>query len=166
MWVAGRGDSMQTRAPQTVMTMRHVLSHTSGLSYGGLLAGDSQPVDDVYQKLGVDRGEGETVSSFAEKLSQVPLRYDPGSQWLYSLATDVCGCLVEFISGQKFEHFLKERIFDPLDMQDTAFWVPEDKLDRFAANYGRARDKSLRLLDDHKPANTAKHPAFPQGAAA
>ena len=163
VWVAGRGDSMQTRAPQTVMTMRHVLSHTSGLSYGGLLAGDSQPVDDVYQKLGVDRGEGETVFSFAEKLSQVPLRYDPGSQWLYSLATDVCGCLVEFISGQKFEHFLKERIFDPLGMQDTAFWVPEDKLDRFAANYGRARDKSLRLLDDPQTSKYRKAPTFPSG---
>ena len=70
VWVAGRGDDMQTRAPQSVMTMRHVLSHTSGLSYGALLPGDSQPVDEVYQKLGVNRGEGETVSSFAEKLSQ------------------------------------------------------------------------------------------------
>lgn len=163
VWVAGRGEDMQTRAPQTVMTMRHILSHTSGLTYGALLPGDSQPVDEVYQKLGVDRGDGETVSSFAEKLSQVPLRYDPGSKWLYSLATDVCGCLVEFISGRKFEDFLKERIFDPLDMQDTAFWVPEDKLGRFAANYGRGRDKSLKLLDDPQTSKYRQAPTFPSG---
>ena len=163
VWVAGRGDDMQTRAPQSVMTMRHILSHTSGLTYGALLPGDSQPVDEVYQKLGVNRDEGETVSSFAEKLANVPLRYDPGSKWLYSLATDVCGCLVEFISGQKFGDFLKERIFDPLEMNDTGFYVPEDKLDRFAANYGRGRDKSLRLLDDPQTSKYRRAPSFPSG---
>ena len=163
VWVAGRGDDMQTRAPQSVMTMRHILSHTSGLTYGALLPGDSQPVDEVYQKLGVNRDEGEAVSSFAEKLANVPLRYDPGSKWLYSLATDVCGCLVEFISGQKFEDFLKERIFDPLEMNDTGFYVPEDKLDRFAANYGRGRDKSLKLLDDPQTSKYRRAPSFPSG---
>ncbi len=91
---------------------------------------------------------GETIESFAEKLSTVPLRYDPGTQWCYSLATDVCGCLVEFISGVPFAQFLQERIFDPLGMTDTSFVVPEEKLDRLAANYGRRADKTLKLLDD------------------
>jgi CubicO group peptidase (beta-lactamase class C family) len=163
VWTSGRGSAMQTREPTTVMTMRHILSHTAGLTYGALLAGESEPVDEVYQTLGVDRGDGETVNSFADKLSNVPLRYDPGTRWLYSLATDVCGCLVEFISGQKFEDFLQERIFDPLDMPDTGFWVPENKLHRFAANYSRASDKSLQLLDDPETSKYRQAPSFPSG---
>ena len=75
------------------MTMRHILSHTAGLTYGALLPIDHHPVDAVYQQLGVNRGEGETIQTFADKMAQVPLRYDPGTKWLYSLATDVCGCL-------------------------------------------------------------------------
>ena len=148
VWVQGAGDDMETRPPAAPMTMRHILSHTAGLTYGALLPIDPHPVDAVYQQLGVQRGDGETISSFADKLAQVPLRYDPGTKWLYSLATDVCGCLVEAISGQKFEDFLQQRIFEPLGMQDTAFWVPPEKVERFAANYERAADKSLRLIDE------------------
>ena len=143
--------------------MRHILSHTAGLTYGALLPIDPHPVDAVYQQLGVNRGEGETIQTFADKMAQVPLRYDPGTKWLYSLATDVCGCLVEAISGQKFEDFLQQRIFEPLGMQDTAFWVPEEKVERFAANYERARDKSLRLIDDPQASKYLQAPSFPSG---
>ena len=93
----------------------------------------------------------------------MPLRYDPGTKWLYSLATDVCGCLVEAISGQKFEDFLQQRIFEPLGMQDTAFWVPPEKVERFAANYERAADKSLRLIDDPLESKYLHAPSFPSG---
>ena len=163
VWVQGAGDDMETRPPAAPMTMRHVLSHTAGLTYGALLPIDPHPVDAVYQQLGVQRGDGETISSFADKLAQVPLRYDPGTKWLYSLATDVCGCLVEAISGQKFEDFLQQRIFEPLDMQDTAFWVPPEKVERFAANYERAADKSLRLIDDPLKSKYLHAPSFPSG---
>ena len=148
VWVSGDGDEMKTREPAAPMTMRHVLSHTAGLTYGTSLFPTKHPVDVFYDTIGVNRDPGETIESFAEKLSQVPLRYDPGTQWCYSLATDVCGCLVEFISGMPFDQFLQQRMFDPLGMKDTSFVVPEDKLDRLAANYGRRADKSLKLLDD------------------
>ena len=163
VWVQGSGADMETRPPAAPMTMRHILSHTAGLTYGALLPIDPHPVDSVYQQLGVQRGDGETISSFADKLAQVPLRYDPGTKWLYSLATDVCGCLVEAISGQKFEDFLQQRIFEPLGMQDTAFWVPADKVERFAANYERAADKSLRLIDDPQNSKYLQAPSFPSG---
>ena len=163
VWVQGAGDDMQTRPPVAPMTMRHILSHTAGLTYGALLPIDPHPVDAVYQQLGVQRGDGETISSFADKLAQVPLRYDPGTKWLYSLATDVCGCLVEAISGQKFEDFLQQRIFEPLGMRDTAFWVPQEKIERFAANYERAADKSLRLIDDPLESKYLHAPSFPSG---
>lgn len=163
VWVQGKGEEMETRPPASPMTMRHILSHTAGLTYGALLPIDPHPVDAVYQQLGVNRDEGETIQSFADKMAQVPLRYDPGTKWLYSLATDVCGCLVEAISGQKFEDFLQQRIFEPLGMQDTAFWVPEEKVERFAANYERARDKSLRLIDDPQASKYLQAPSFPSG---
>ena len=163
VWVQGTGEDMETRPPASPMTMRHILSHTAGLTYGALLPIDPHPVDAVYQQLGVNRGDGETIQTFADKMAQVPLRYDPGTKWLYSLATDVCGCLVEAISGQKFEDFLQQRIFEPLGMQDTAFWVPEEKVERFAANYERARDKSLRLIDDPQASKYLQPPSFPSG---
>ena len=163
VWVRGEGADMVTRPPASPMTMRHVLSHTSGLTYGALLDADPHPVNGVYQELGVRRSDGETMTSFAEKLSRVPLRFDPGTQWLYSLATDVCGCLVEVISGQKFEDFLQQRIFEPLGMTDTAFWVPESKINRFAANYQRAADKSLQLIDDPLTSSYLTAPSFPSG---
>ncbi len=163
VWVRGEGANMVTRPPASPMTMRHVLSHTSGLTYGALLDADPHPVNGVYQELGVRRSDGETMTSFAEKLSRVPLRFDPGTRWLYSLATDVCGCLVEVISGQKFEDFLQQRIFEPLGMTDTAFWVPESKINRFAANYQRAADKSLQLIDDPLTSSYLTAPSFPSG---
>ncbi|MEC7663121.1 MAG: serine hydrolase domain-containing protein [Pseudomonadota bacterium] len=163
VWVQGTGEDMETRPPASPMTMRHILSHTAGLTYGALLPIDPHPVDAVYQQLGVNRGDGETIQTFADKMAQVPLRYDPGTKWLYSLATDVCGCLVEAISGQKFEDFLQQRIFETMGMQDTAFWVPEKKVERFAANYERARDKSLRLIDDPQASKYLQPPSFPSG---
>ncbi len=163
VWVSGDGDDMETREPASPMTMRHVLSHTSGLTYGTGLFPSEHPVDKFYDKLGVNRDAGETIESFAEKLSTVPLRYDPGTQWCYSLATDVCGCLVEFISGVPFAQFLQERIFDPLGMTDTSFVVPEEKLDRLAANYGRRADKTLKLLDDPMNSLYANPNRFPSG---
>jgi CubicO group peptidase (beta-lactamase class C family) len=163
VWISGDGDDMETREPASPMTMRHVLSHTSGLTYGSGLFPSEHPVDKVYDKLGVNRDAGETIESFAQKLSKVPLRYDPGTQWCYSLATDVCGCLVEFISGVPFGQFLQERMFDPLGMTDTSFVVPEDKLGRLAANYGRRADKTLKLLDDPMNSLYANPNRFPSG---
>ena len=163
VWIEGEGERMKTREPGTPMTMRHVLSHTAGLTYGGSLYPSKHPVDQVYQQLRVSREPGETVESFTEKLSKVPLRYEPGAAWMYSLATDVCGCLVELISGQSFDGFLAERIFEPLGMKDTALWVPPEKLGRFAANYERKRDKSLRLIDDPQTSKYLSPPSFPSG---
>lgn len=165
VWVEGHGEQMVTRKPASPMTMRHVLMHTAGLTYGGLLYPPPKlhPVDQVYHDLDVSRGESETVESFTAKLAEVPLMFDPGSQWMYSLATDVCGCLVEIISGQPFHEFLSERIFEPLGMVDTGFTVPDDKLDRFAANYTRRLDKSLKLEDDPETSKYRQVPSFPSG---
>lgn len=163
VYVEGQGEGMVTKAPDTTATMRHVLTHMSGLTYGEALYPSDHPADKRYAELGVNRGKGETIQSFADTLAQVPLRFEPGSQWCYSLATDVCGCLVEFISGQPFADFLKERIFDPLGMSDTSFVIDDSRVDRFAANYGRRADKSLKLLDDPFDSIYADADRFPSG---
>ena len=164
VWVEGTGDAMATRRPVTPMTIQHLLSHTAGLTYGGFLPGLELPVDPAYAAAGISRAGTDTLEEFVQKLSQVPLLYEPGSQWSYSLATDVCGHLIEVISGKPLEEFLRERLFEPLDMPDTGFSVPDHKLDRFAACYERAPDKSLRLQDDPETSRFRKPPHAPSGA--
>jgi CubicO group peptidase (beta-lactamase class C family) len=159
VWVSGEGASMQTVSPARPMTMRHVLSHTGGLTYGAT----NHPVDRAYREVGVGRGTGETLRGFADKLAKVPLRYQPGERWMYSLSTDVCGYLVETISGKTFDQYLQETIFDPLDMKDTSFMVAPRKADRFAANYERQADKTLKLIDDPERSNYVKQPTFFSG---
>ena len=164
VWVAGKGPEMVTRPPKTPMTIQHLLCHTAGLTYGGFLPGLELPVDSAYAAAGISRAGTDTLASFAEKLAHVPLLYDPGTRWSYSLATDICGYLVEVISGQPFEVFLRERLFEPLAMPDTDFTVPDDKLDRFAACYERRADKTLRLQDDPETSRYRTAPKAPSGA--
>ncbi len=169
VWLESIGTKVITRPPASPVTIRDIMTHTSGLTYGGLLEGLEHPVDKYYQDMGIARvafrslGDGETIRSFAEKMGQVPLAYDPGTSWFYSLSTDVCGCLVEIISGQKFEDFLQDRLFGPLDMKDTAFYVPVEKLGRFSACYERASDKTIILHDDPDQSDYRRPPSFPSG---
>jgi CubicO group peptidase (beta-lactamase class C family) len=81
-----------------------------------------------------------------QKLSEIPLLYQPGTKWNYSLSTDVLGYLVEVVSGKPFDIFLKERIFGPLKMKDTDFYVPKEKINRCAAIYGISDDKGIKVL--------------------
>ena len=121
------------------MTIRELMSHTGGLSYG--IFSPSQ-VDDLYPEANGLDGNG-TLKDMIDKLGKIPLRQQPGSMWHYSVSVDVQGYLVEVLSGQPFDEFLQERIFDPLGMTDTAFHVPPDKADRFAVVYGYGEDGSL-----------------------
>ena len=113
------------------MTMRQLLTHTTGLSYG---FNPNDPVDQLYRE--VQPLAGTNLDDFAERLGQLPLAFQPGGRWHYSVAVDVTGLVVERLSGQSFDVFLKERIFDPLGMDDTFFNVPDEKMDRFLPNHG------------------------------
>ncbi|MFN3857736.1 MAG: serine hydrolase domain-containing protein [Caulobacter sp.] len=151
VWVSGEGDDMQTQPLDRPVSIRDVLTHMSGLTYGGGLpgVGIQHPVDKVYRALKVrSLGAADTLPEFMAKLAQVPLLYQPGTKWMYSLATDVCGALVERISGVPFDRYLQDVIFDPLGMIDTSFQVAPEKAHRFAANYQRKPDKTLALIDD------------------
>jgi CubicO group peptidase (beta-lactamase class C family) len=165
VWVSGEGSDMVTVPPRRGVTFRDLLCHTSGLTYGSALvslgsAATGHPVDDVYAKLRVAREREETLRDFVNKLGQVPLRYEPGERWMYSYATDVCGALVELISGKRFDHYLQENILGPLGMKDTAFYVPADKHSRLAALYRRGPDKKLQLADDPETSPYRTEPKF------
>ena len=165
VWVSGDADNMELVAPKTPMTFRHVLSHTGGLTYGNALAAvgapeTAHPVDLAYTREKVGRAAGDTLHDFAMKLAKVPLRYQPGERWMYSFSTDVCGYLVEVISGKRFDKYLQEVIFEPLKMKDTAFFVAPEKASRFAANYTRLPNKTLKLVDDPGASTYLEEPSF------
>ncbi len=146
VYVGGEAPNFETRSPDRPMTIRDLMTHTSGLTYGG---DPNHPVDRAYQEQGVSqRGEGTTLRSMVEKMAGLPLKFSPGTRWHYSLSTDVLGYLVEVMSGMSFDTYLQENIFDPLEMVDTGFQLGEDKQTRFAANYNRQADKTLKLGDD------------------
>jgi CubicO group peptidase (beta-lactamase class C family) len=158
VYVSGDGDRMETRAPDTTMTFRHLLTHTSGLCYGV----GQHPIERRYEAEGL-RARRQDLQTFIDKLAGIPLRFDPGTRWMYSYATDVCGYLVQRLSGQSFDQYLNDHVFGPLGMTDTAFSVGADKVERFAANYGRRRDKTLELIDDPERSVYLEHPAFLSG---
>ena len=115
----------------TPMTIHHLLTHTSGLGYGWHY---DSPVDETYRKSDF-RNPDHKLKEMIRGLADLPLRFQPGTAWHYSLATDVLGYLVQVIADMPFEVFLQERIFAPLGMVDTAFYVPVEKINRLAALY-------------------------------
>ncbi len=130
---AGEDDdgNMITEEPNHPMTIRELMNHTGGLTYG-IFAQSS--VDSAYVDAGL-LDANDTNAEFVAKLGQIPLKHQPGTRWEYSVSVDVQGRLVEVLSGQTFGEFLEERLFEPLGMIDTDFHVPEEKLDRFAQMY-------------------------------
>jgi CubicO group peptidase (beta-lactamase class C family) len=142
--VVNADGTLQLVEPERPVQIRDLLTHTSGLSYGWDLA---HPVDQLYGEAGV-RGGDIDLETLVKLLGDLPLKFNPGTAWHYSLATDVCGRLVEVLADQPFDAFLQEHVFDPLGMPDTGFTVPPESLDRFTANHGRQPDKSLVVTDD------------------
>ena len=120
-----------TVKPDRSVKIQDLLRHTSGLTYGH--AGKSA-VKNMYVEAGIDKKHDLTLEAWAKKLAGVPLACQPGTRWEYSLSTDVLGRVIEVASGMTFDEFLENRIFKPLGMKDTAFYVPPDKQDRLAEN--------------------------------
>jgi CubicO group peptidase (beta-lactamase class C family) len=129
-------------SPATPMTIEQLMTHTAGLSYG-FYAGD--PVDTAYQQAKLL--DSENLREFIAKLADLPLRFEPGTRFHYSVATDVLGAMVERLSGVTLDEFFRTRIFIPLKMNDTFFNVPADKLQRLVTNhYWDTENNSLAVL--------------------
>lgn len=136
VWEDGTPTLFTTKFPEREMCLQDLLTHTSGLTYGFM---GNHPVDALYRHRGVERGnEGNTLTEMIDKLAEIPLLFSPGTEWSYSVATDVCGALVEIISGQSLDAYFDEHIFGPLGMTDTGFFVDDARANRLTANYALA----------------------------
>ena len=151
-------DAGERVAPARPMTVEHLLTHTSGLTYG--FFGDS-PVDRIYNQSGFFT-QAEGLDDLARRVADLPLLASPGDRWNYSVSTDILGRVVEVASGQAFDAFLQARIFDPLEMNDTAFVVPADKRDRFAVHYARP-DGTLQVIDSPVDGQYTQRPPWLSG---
>ena len=138
----GKGD--ETVEAKHEMTIRDLMRHTSGLTYG---MPNGTAVDKMYVAKGID-GPDLSLAEMVTTLGKLPLQDQPGTRFHYSISTDVLARLIEVLSRKPIDEFLQDRIFRPLDMRDTGFIVPDDKLSRFAASH-RSGDKGvLEVVDD------------------
>ena len=134
----------QSEPAKTRPTVHHLLTHTSGLTYGfneGLV---SQAMQERKLDFSVKEGDLEAT---VKRLAELPLTFEPGARWNYGVSTDVLGRVVEVVSGMPLPRYLHERIFEPLGMHDTFFAVPEGKIDRLASCYVKTPEADMKLLD-------------------
>lgn len=141
VWAGGSAGLEETVSMQTPMTVHHLMTHTSGLTYGFMQA---NVVDEAYreEKIEFPGGSG-SLAEQVRRLAEIPLICQPGSQWNYSVSIDVLGALVEVWSGQTLAEFFRERLFDPLDMRDAGFHVAPENHGRLAACYAPLSGASL-----------------------
>ena len=142
-------------APARPMTIRDLMLHTSGLTYGA----GPDALKEAFSRL--KPLESANLAEMAEKISQVPLAFDPGTDWTYGAGIDVLGRVIEVVSGESLDVFLDKTIFTPLDMTDTAFSVPPEKVGRFAANYSRTN--GLTVIDAPAESKYARKVTFFSG---
>ena len=135
-----------TRPPDRPMTMRDLLSHQSGLTYG-FMGGQVETGYFGRQVYRAGTMRGRDLQSMIDRLADLPLKFSPGDHWNYGLSTDVCGFLVQEISGQRFDEYLEKHIFEPLEMVDSGFHVPVEKHHRLSANYELGPNDELQQTD-------------------
>ncbi|MDP1794683.1 MAG: serine hydrolase domain-containing protein [Acidimicrobiales bacterium] len=147
--------------PDRPMSVKDCLMHTTGLGWG---IDPPLTMDKFLPAMtSVRGGRDGTLATMVTNLADKPLEFSPGTQWLYGLSTDICGRLVEVMSGLSLDDYLEQRIFAPLGMVDTGFSVTPGSAGRLAANYIRTGKKELRLLDDPETSSYLAHPKFISG---
>lgn len=143
-------------APKRPITVADLMRHTAGFGRRG-----EEPIAAALAKANLSAAKD--LEDYVERLASVPLAYHPGEEWIYSNSIDVLGLVIQNVSGQPFEEFLQERLLDPLGMDDTGFYVPSEKLDRFAAVYSRGEMELKRIKTQGANQKYHKMPAVPSG---
>ncbi|MFF5183469.1 serine hydrolase domain-containing protein [Streptomyces sp. NPDC000345] len=135
VYAGGSGDGLTTRPVEQPMLVRHLMTHTAGLTFAFY---HCHPVDALYREAGLESAvlPGSDLAGTVEAYARLPLQFEPGTQWNYSVATNVLGRIIEVVSGQPLDTFLAERIFRPLGMPDAGFQVTEEQAGRLAELYG------------------------------
>jgi CubicO group peptidase (beta-lactamase class C family) len=152
--------AVKTVAANHAPTMRELMTHTAGLSYGAT----QEPYDQPYRDAQLWRAE--SLGDFAARAGRLPLCYQPGEKWLYSISMDVQGAIIESMSGLSLAEFMRTRIFEPLGMKDTGFYVPDEKRSRLATLYRQSSTEGLVELANPKAFFSFDHlsePTIPSG---
>ena len=157
VWDGGDLKDYKTRAPERAMTLRDAFTHTSGVTYGFLM---QHEVDALYRKDKIGRPD-ETLEQMCARIAKLPLVFSPGERWNYGHSTDILGRIVEVASGMSLDVFFRERIFGPLGMNDTDFFVPESKLDRLMACYSKSPITGEVALTDGAGADSKTYKTQP-----
>ena len=152
---------IETEPARRPITIRDLLTHTAGLTYGFM---EATLVDAQYREGGIDflAREG-TLAEMTARTAAMPLLAQPGAAWNYSVATDVLGHLVAVVSGRAFPDYLREAVIAPLGMVDTDFHVRPESMPRFCAAYAYDRERNLRPFDDSVESAFARPPAIASG---
>ncbi|WP_406120056.1 serine hydrolase domain-containing protein [Streptomyces sp. NBC_00989] len=134
---SGSGADVRTRPVEQPMLIRHLMTHTSGLTFAFY---HSHPVDALYREAHLESSvpPGANLAETIDIYASLPLQFEPGTQWNYSVASNVLGRVIEVVSGQRLDEFFAERIFQPLGMPDAGFQVPDEKAGRLSELYGDA----------------------------
>jgi CubicO group peptidase (beta-lactamase class C family) len=144
-------------------TIHDLLTHTAGLSYG---FDENSALDALYRKelweLN-DKSPGLSLEEMINVVAKLPLASHPGTTFRYSVAIDVLGYIIQVVADQPFDAFLKEKIFGPLGMMDTDFWVPPEKVDRLAAVYGPEEGGGLKVVEASQDSRYTRPPSWPSG---
>lgn len=142
VYVGGFGPAVRTRPAGQPILVRHLLTHTAGLTFGFYRA---HPVDALYREAGIGSSvvPGTDLAETCEAYARLPLQFEPGTQWNYSVATNVVGRLIEVVSGRDLDDFLAERVFGPLGMEDAGLCVNEAQAPRLAELYGDTEDGGI-----------------------
>ena len=152
VFISGSYPHFMTRPADREISIRDLLTHTAGLTYGFHYRTN---IDHAYRKVwSGPRGDNTDFSfpplnleNFSQSIASLPLEFSPGDKWNYSVATDICGRLVEVLSGLTLDVYFSKHIFKPLKMKDTGFFIPKNKINRFASCYERTPKEYLKLQD-------------------
>jgi CubicO group peptidase (beta-lactamase class C family) len=149
VWKSGAGEEMVTEPAASEITIQQIMTHTSGLTYA-FMDPDS-PLNDLYTDKDLDyNSKGSPLKDWIGDVASTPLAFHPGTQWNYSIATDVLGYLVEVISGQPLDEFFNQHILQPLGMNETSFSVRDEDVERFASAYKYKTGDRLSRMETAK----------------
>jgi CubicO group peptidase (beta-lactamase class C family) len=151
--------AMVLEEPKRKITIQDVFRHTAGFSYG---SGDT-PVDKAYHQAGIDFAKMDSLKELVDKLAKLPLLYQPGERWVYSVAHDVQAYLVEYFSGMRFDKYVQARIIQPLGMKDAVFGIPKEYVGRYTTNYGPKKEGGIEPIDKPESSNYARYQDHPFG---
>jgi len=159
VWRAGSVTNPVTDPQTEVMKLWQLFAHTAGLTYGFMYA---HPVDELYRRAGFEWGSpaGQNLEAVCDTLAGLPLLYQPGREWAYSMGLDVLGRVLEVVSGKPLDTLLRERLLDPLGMHDTDWWVPEDRQPRLAKLYGAHPATRTAIPLDQMGEGATRQPLF------